>query len=121
MGECLVVMPNQAAVRAGIEEATRRRRATIVPASTAAGPNILIARGAGRSTTPQKLCYLKEAGQAAGSGEICAIVQRQSLYSSALCGWRCQREAGALGRLTSSKRGQQPAKINPPTIKLTAS
>ncbi len=38
--------------------------------------------------------------QAAGSGEIGAILRREGVYSSTLCDWRRQRDAGTPGRLT---------------------
>jgi transposase InsO family protein len=66
------------------------------------------------------LHILKEADQAAGSGEIGAILRRHGLYSSALCEWRRQREAGTLGALSPVKRGPKPAETNPLSAKLSA-
>ena len=71
-------------------------------------------------TAPEKLRILKEADQAAGSGDIGAILRRHGLYSSALCEWRRQREAGTLGGLTPVKRGPKPVETNPLSAKLTA-
>ena len=64
---------------------------------------------------------LKEVDHAAGTGEIGAILRRHGLYSSALCEWRRQREAGTLGGLTPVKRGPKPAETNPLSAKLAAS
>ncbi len=57
---------------------------------------------------------------AAGSGEIGAILRCHGLYSSALCEWRRQREAGTLGGLTLVKRGPKPAETNLLSAKLAA-
>ena len=78
-------MPNQSvgtqtAVDAGTEGG---RRPTVVPASTA-NPEIFVRPSRRRFTAPEKLRILKEADQAAGTGEIGAILRRHGLYSSAL-------------------------------------
>jgi len=114
-----VVMPNQAAAEgAGTEGG---RRPTVVPAPSAANPEISDRPRRRTFTAPKKLRILKEIDQAAGSGEIGAILRRHGLYSSALCEWRRQREAGTLGGLTPVKRGPKPAETNPLSAKLTAS
>ena len=61
-------------------------------------------------TAPEKLRILKEADQAAGTGEIGAILRRHGLYSSALGEWRRQREAGTLG---GTDTGEAWAEIAP--------
>jgi len=76
-----------------------------VPAPSAANPEIYDRPRRRTFTAPKKLRILKEVDQAAGSGEIGAILRRHGLYSSALCEWRRQREAGTLGGLTPVKRG----------------
>ena len=40
-------------------------------------------------------------------------MRREGIYSSTLCDWRRQRDAGASGALTPAKRGPKPAKPNP--------
>jgi hypothetical protein len=42
-----------------------------------------------------------------------AILRREGLYSSTLSEWRRLRDAGALGAMTSVKRGPKPAVRNP--------
>ncbi len=112
-----MVMPNQAAAEgAGTEGG---RRPTVVPAPSAANPEISDRPRRRTFTATQKLHILKEADQAAGSGEIGAILRRHGLYSSALCEWRRQREAGTLGALSPVKRGPKPAETNPLSAKLS--
>jgi hypothetical protein len=91
-----------------------------VPAPSAANPEISDRPQRRTFTARKKLRILKEVDQAAGSGAIGAILRRHGLYSSALCEWRRQREAGALNGLTPVKRGPKPAEINPLSAKLTA-
>jgi transposase-like protein len=93
----------------------------VVPASASANPEVCDRPRRRTFTAPEKLRILKEADQAAGSGAIGAILRRHGLYSSALCDWRRQREAGTLGGLAPSKRGPKPAEINPLTAELSAS
>ncbi len=117
-----MVMPNlsvqtQAGVGAGTDGG---QRPTVVPAPTPANPEISDRPRRRTFTAPEKLRILKEADQAAGSGEIGAILRRHGLYSSALSEWRRQREAGTLGGLTPVKRGPKPAETNPLSAKLTA-
>jgi transposase-like protein len=91
-----------------------------VPPPTPADPEISDRPRRRRFTAQQKLGILKEADQAKESGEIGAILRRHGLYSSALCEWRRQREAGTLGALAPVKRGPKPAETNPLSAKLTA-
>src|SRR5450759_5944763 len=42
-----------------------------------------------------------------------SVLRREGLYSSTLSEWRRLREAGALGAMTSIKRGPKPAVRNP--------
>ena len=71
-------------------------------------------------TAPEKLRILKEADQAAGTGEIGAILRRHGLYSSALGEWRRQREAGTLGGLTPARRVPKSRQVNPLTTELAS-
>jgi transposase-like protein len=101
-------MPNlsvqtQAGLGAGTDGG---RRPTVVPAPNPANPEISERPRRRTFTAPEKLRILKEADQAAGSGEIGAILRRHGLYSSALSEWRRQREAGTLGGLTPVRRAK---------------
>ena len=96
-----MVMPNQEAAEGGGTEGGRRP--TVVPAPSAANPEISDRPRRRTFTAPKKLRILKEVDQAAGTGEIGAILRRHGLYSSALCEWRRQREAGNTGWLDAGQ------------------
>ena len=66
----------------------------------------------------EKLRILHEADQAAGTGEIGALLRREGLYSSALTDWRRQRDAGILNGLSPVRRGPKPSEPNPLTAEL---
>jgi transposase-like protein len=51
--------------------------------------------------------------RAAETGGIGAVLRREGVYSSTLCDWRRQRDAGAFGALTPVKRGPKTAQPNP--------
>jgi len=111
-------MPNQdAAVGGGTEGG---RRPTVVPAPTAADPEISDRPRRRTFTAAEKLRILKEADQAAGSGATGALLRRHGLYSSALSEWRRQREAGTLGALTPARRGPKVPPSNPLSAELAA-
>src|SRR5450432_3641978 len=77
-----------------------RRRPTVV-AAPASAPSELSARPRRRTFTARdKLRILAAADRAAGTGDIGAILRREGIYSSTLCDWRRQRDAGAFGALT---------------------
>ena len=120
-----MVMPNQAdetpaAVGAGMDAG---RRPTVVPAPTAADPE-LSGRPVRRTfTAAEKFGILVEADKAASTGVIGAtgaILRRHGLYSSALSEWRRQRKAGALGALTPARRGPQSVPARPLAAELAA-
>ena len=50
---------------------------------------------------------------AAAAIDIGAILRREGIYSSTLCDWRRQRDAGAFGALTPAKRCPKAAGPNP--------
>ena len=56
-------------------------------------------------TAKDKLRILSLTDQAAGTGDIGAILRHEGLYSSTLCDWRRQRDAGAYDALTPVRRG----------------
>ena len=64
-------------------------------------------------TAKDKLRIITRTGQATGSGDIGAIPRREGIYSSTLCDWRRQRNAGASGALTPVPRGSKAAEANP--------
>src|ERR1019366_834492 len=93
-------------------DAVGGRRPTAVAAPAAAGPE-LSDRPRRRTFTGQdKLRILAEIDRAPAGGTA-AILRREGLYSSTLSEWRRLREAGALGAMTSIKRGPKPAVRNP--------
>jgi transposase-like protein len=71
-------------------------------------------------TAQDKLRILADIDRAAGTGGIGAILRREGLYSSALCDWRRQRDAGALGALTPGKRGPKSPAPNPLATELAS-
>jgi len=59
-------------------------------------------------TAKDKLRILALTDRAAETGGIGAILRREGVYSSTLCDWRRQRDAGASGALTPAKRDRSP-------------
>jgi transposase-like protein len=89
------------------------RRPTVVAAPPPV-PSELSARPRRRTFTARdKLRILAATDQAAGTGDIGVILRREGIYSSALCDWRRQRDAGAFGALTPARRGPKAAEPNP--------
>src|SRR3954466_15456874 len=101
------VVEVQAAVGAGTEEG---RRPTVVPAPTAANPELSDRPKRRTFTAGEKLRILEETDRAAGTGDIGAVLRHEGLYSSTLTDWRRQREAGAL---TPARRGPKASEPNP--------
>ena len=64
-------------------------------------------------TAKDKPRILAATGRAAETGEIGAILRREGVYSSTLCDWRRQRDAGASGALRPAKRGPKAPGPNP--------
>ncbi len=60
-----------------------------------------------RFTAEYKLRVVREADACSRPGEVGALLRREGLYSSILCKWRKQREAGALVAL-ERPRGRKP-------------
>jgi transposase len=117
-----VVMPNMptepsAETGPGTEEG---HRPTIVPGPVSASPELTDRPRRRTFTAQDKLRILADIDRAAGTGGIGAILRREGLYSSALCDWRRQRDAGALGALTPSKRGPKPPPPNPLATELAS-
>ncbi len=96
------------------------RRPTIVSGPVAASPELTGRPRRRTFTAPDKLRILAETDRAAGTGGVGAILRREGLYSSVLSDWRRQRDAGALGALTPSKRGPKPPPPNPLAAELAS-
>src|SRR5208282_4528100 len=64
-------------------------------------------------TARDKLRILAETDRAAETGGIGSILRREGVYSSTLCDWRRQRDAGAFGALIPVKRGPKTTEPNP--------
>ena len=87
-------------------------RLTVV-AAPASAPSELSARPRRRTFTARdKLRILAATDQAAGTGDIGAILRREGVYSSTLSDWRRQRDAGAFDTLTPARRGPKAAETN---------
>src|SRR5450755_3100181 len=98
---------------AGVAGTPEGRRPRIVPAPAAVSPEIS-GRPRRRTFTAQnKLRILTEIDRAADTGRIGAILRREGVYSSTLCDWRRQRDAGAFSALTPVKRGPKTTEPNP--------
>jgi len=97
------------------------RRPTVVAAPASASPE-LSGRPRRRTFTAQtKLRILTEIDGAADTGRIGAILRREGIYSSSLCDWRRQRDAGAFNALVPARRGPKVAKANPLAAELARS
>jgi len=90
------------------------RRPTVVAAPPSASSE-LSARPRRRTFTARdKLRILAATDQAAGTGDIGAVLRRHGLYSSHLTKWRQERKSGILEGLAAQKRGPK-SKTNPLT------
>ena len=88
------------------------RRPTVVPAPSAASPELGDRPRRRTFAAAEKLRILRQVDQA-GPGGIGAILRREGLYSSLLTDWRRQRDAGAYEALKAVKRGPKAAEANP--------
>jgi transposase-like protein len=52
------------------------------------------------------------------TGGVGAVLRREGVYSSTLCDWRRQRDAGSPGALTPSRRGPKVSDANPLAAKV---
>jgi len=64
-------------------------------------------------TARDKLRILTDTDRAAESGGVGVVLRREGVYSSTLCDWRRQRDAGAFGALTPVRRGPKTKQPNP--------
>ena len=67
-----------------------------------------------RFSAEYKRSILDRADAAQDSGEVCALLRREGLYSSHLITWKRQRAQGEIDALTPKKRGPK-ATISPLT------
>jgi transposase-like protein len=89
------------------------RRPTVVAAPASASSE-LSARPRRRTFTARdKLRILADTDRAAETGGVGAVLRREGVYSSTLCDWRRQRDAGAFGALTPVRRGPKTTQPNP--------
>jgi transposase-like protein len=86
------------------------RRPSVVPAPSAASPEVGDRPRRRTFTAAEKLRILRQVDEA-GPGGIGAIVRREGIYSSLLTDWRRQRDAGAYEALKAVKRGPKPAPV----------
>jgi transposase len=89
------------------------RRPTIVAAPALVSPELSGRPRRRTFTARDKLRILAATDCAAETGGIGAILRREGIYSSTLCDWRRQRDAGTFGALTPVKRGPKTAEPNP--------
>lgn len=107
--------PPAAAPKAPVADATAAAK---TPTAGAAGPNTVdidaeVPPPRRRTFTAEfKRKVLAEA-DAAGPGEVGALLRRHGLYSSHLTEWRRQRDDGALSALAPKKRGRRAVDKNP--------
>lgn len=98
---------------AGADAASTEGRPAVEAASAPASPEFSARPQRRTFTAKDKLRILTLIDQAAGTGEIGAILRREGLYSSTLCDWRRQRDAGAFNALAAVRRGPKAAGPNP--------
>src|SRR5260370_22462305 len=95
------------------------RRPTVVPAPSAASPELSNRPRRRTFTAQDKLRILTETDRAADTGGVGAILRREGIYSSTLGHWRTLRAAGAFGALVPVKRGPKTAEPNPLAVLTT--
>ena len=94
------------------------RRPTVVPAPLAASPELAARPHRRTFTAADKLRILAATDRALETGGVGAVLRREGVYSSTLCDWRRQRDAGSLGALTPSRRGPKVSVANPLAAKV---
>ena len=94
------------------------RRPTVVAAPAAVSPELSNRPRRQTFTAADKLRILAETDRALETGGVGAVLRREGVYSSTLCDWRRQREAGAFGALAPARRGPKTPEPNPLTAKV---
>jgi len=106
------MLPSQNDAEAGAA-ADGGRRPTVVAAPASASPELSNRPRRRAFTARDKLRILAETDRALEAGGVGAVLRREGVYSSTLCDWRRQRDAGAFDALTPVKRGPKTAEPNP--------
>jgi transposase len=83
------------------------RRPAVVAAPVSVSPELSDRPRRRTFTAKDKLRILDDVDRAAGSGGIGAVLRREGIYSSTLCDWRRQRDAGAFNALVPVKPGDR--------------
>jgi transposase len=96
------------------------RRPTVVAAPDAVSPELSNRPKRRTFTAADKLRILAATDRALETGGVGAVLRREGVYSSTLCDWRRQRDAGTLGALTPARRGPKALKANPLTAKVAS-
>jgi transposase len=96
------------------------RRPTVVAAPASVSPELSNRPRRRKFTAADKLRILGATDRALETGGVGAVLRREGVYSSTLCDWRRQREAGTLGALTPARRGPKASEANPLATKVAA-
>ena len=94
------------------------RRPTVVTAPAAVSPELSSRPRRQTFTAADKLRILAATDRALETGGVGAVLRREGVYSSTLCDWRRQRDAGTLGALTPARRGPKALEANPLAAKV---
>jgi transposase len=94
------------------------RRPTVVATPAAISPELSNRPKRRTFTAADKLRILAATDRAFETGGVGAVLRREGVYSSTLCDWRRQREAGTLGALTPPRRGPKALEVNPLAAKV---
>ena len=94
------------------------RRPTVVAAPASVSPELSTRPRRRTFNAADKLRILAATDRALETGGVGAVLRREGVYSSTLCDWRRQRDAGSLGALTPARRGPKALESNPLTAKI---
>lgn len=111
----MLPIPNDAEASAAADQG---RRPTVVAALAPASAEFSARPHRRTFTAADKLRILAATDRALETGGVGAVLRREGVYSSTLCDWRRQRDAGAFGALTPVKRGPKLSEANPLTTKV---
>ena len=94
------------------------RRPTVMAAPASASAELSGRPRRRTFTATDKARILAATDRAVETGDVSAFLRREGVYSSTLCDWRRQRDAGTLGALTPARRGPKALEANPLTAKV---
>ena len=94
------------------------RRPTVVAAPASVSSELSNRPRRRTFTAADKLRILAATDRALETGGVGAVLRREGVYSSTLCDWRRQRDAGTLGALTPARRGPKAVEANPLAAKV---